>query len=160
MPQRPHTPHQQYIKCAIVTGCLQTTPSIYFLVLSGNQPAELRRQGATLSLANRSSLDPDHVLHGQFHESQDICRERLKSRRAFVPAARHYWTVFQKWTSVQPSGRTRNGTWSTLLTHRHSTFSLPRLAPDPWVWDYGSAQGSLVQSASDPSSLMAWVVKG
>ena len=72
----------------IVTGCLRPTPSVYLPVLSGIQPAELRRQGATLSLANRSSLDPDHILHGQFHESQDICRERLKSRRSFVPAAR------------------------------------------------------------------------
>ena len=50
------------------------------------QPAELRRQRATLSLANRRSLDPNHILHGQFHESQDVCRERLKSRRS--PAAR------------------------------------------------------------------------
>ena len=72
----------------IVTGCLRPTPSVYLPVLSGIQPAELRRQGATLSLANRSSLDPDHILHGQFHESQDVCRERLKSRRSFVPAAR------------------------------------------------------------------------
>ena len=34
------------------------------------------------------SLDPDHILHGQFLESQDVSRERLKSRRSFVPAAR------------------------------------------------------------------------
>ena len=72
----------------IVTGCLRPTPSVYLPVLSGIQPAELRRQEATISLANRSSLDPDHILHGQFHESQDVCRERLKSRRSFVPAAR------------------------------------------------------------------------
>ena len=56
----------------IVTGCLRLTPSVYLPVLSGIQPAELRRQGATLSLANRSSLDSDHILHGQFHESQDV----------------------------------------------------------------------------------------
>ena len=72
----------------IVSGCLRPTPSVYLPVLSGIQPAELRRQGATLSLANRSSLDPDHILHGQFHESQDICRERSKSRHSFVPAVR------------------------------------------------------------------------
>ena len=73
----------------IVTGCLHPTPSVYLPVLSGIQPAELRRQRVTLSLANRSSLDPNHILHGQFHESQDIglCRERLKSRHSFVPAA-------------------------------------------------------------------------
>ena len=62
----------------IVTGCLRPTPSVYLPVLSGIQPAELRRQEATLSLANRSFLDPDHILHGQFHESLDVCRERLK----------------------------------------------------------------------------------
>ena len=57
-------------------------------MLSGIQPAELRRQGATLSLANRSYLDPDRILHGQLYGSQDARRERLKSRRSFVPAAR------------------------------------------------------------------------
>ena len=61
----------------IVTGCLRPTSLVYLPVLSGIQPAELRRQGATLS---RSSLDSDHILHCQFHESQDVCRERLKSK--------------------------------------------------------------------------------
>ena len=72
----------------IVTRCLRPTPSVYLPVLSGIQPAELCRQGTTLSLANRSSLNPDHILHGQFQESQNVCRERLKSRRPFAPAAR------------------------------------------------------------------------
>ena len=72
----------------IVSGCLRPTPTEYLPVLSGIQPAELRRQGATLSLANRGFLDPDHILHGQLHGSRDARRERLKSRRPFVPAAR------------------------------------------------------------------------
>ena len=42
----------------IVTGCLRPTPTDYLPVLSGIQPAELRRLGATLSLAHRGSLDP------------------------------------------------------------------------------------------------------
>ena len=46
----------------IVTGCLRSTPTDNLPVLSGIQSAELRRQGATLSLANRSSLDPGHIL--------------------------------------------------------------------------------------------------
>ena len=128
-----------------VTGCLRPTPSVYLPVLSGIQPAELRGQGATLSLANRSSLDPDHILHGQFHESKDVWKKRLKSRRSFVPAARKLLdslTVFLRWTSVQPSGRTRNGTWSTLPTHCHSTLSFPRLAPGPWVWVCRGQPGS------------------
>ena len=45
----------------IVTGCLRPTPMDHLPVLSGIQPAELRRLGATLSLAYRGSLDPDHI---------------------------------------------------------------------------------------------------
>ena len=48
----------------IVTGCLSPTPTDHLSILSGIQPAELRRMGATLSLAYRGSLDPDHILHG------------------------------------------------------------------------------------------------
>ena len=49
----------------IVSGCLRPTPTVYLPVLSGIQPTELRRHGATLSPSNRSSLD----LHGQFDKS-------------------------------------------------------------------------------------------
>ena len=41
----------------IVTGCLRPTPTNHLPVLSGIQPAELCRMGATLSLAYRGSLD-------------------------------------------------------------------------------------------------------
>ena len=47
----------------IVTGCLRLTPTDHLPVLSGIQPDELCRMGATLSLAHRGSLDPDHILH-------------------------------------------------------------------------------------------------
>ena len=47
----------------IVTGYLGPTPTEDLPVLAGIQPAELRRLGATLSLANRAIHDPDHVLH-------------------------------------------------------------------------------------------------
>ena len=47
----------------IVTGCLRPTPTDCQPVLAGIQPAELRRLGATLSLAYRGSLDPGHILH-------------------------------------------------------------------------------------------------
>ena len=42
----------------IVTGCLRPTPTDNFPVLSGIQPAKLRRQGAALSLANCSFFGP------------------------------------------------------------------------------------------------------
>ena len=48
----------------IVTGCLRPTPTDHLPVLSGIQPAELRRMGVTLSLAYRGSLYPDHTLYG------------------------------------------------------------------------------------------------
>ena len=75
----------------IVTGCLRLTPTDNPPLLSGIQPAELRRQGATLSLANRSSLDPGHILHAQLTEPRAASKERLKSRRPFAPAARKLW---------------------------------------------------------------------
>ena len=73
----------------IVTGCLRPTPTDHLPVLSGIQPAELRRLGATLSLAYRGSLDPDHILHGLLNGSSDTGQVRLRSRRLFVPGVRN-----------------------------------------------------------------------
>ena len=73
----------------IVTGCLRPTPTDHLPVLSGIQPAELRRLGATLSLAYRGSLDPNHILHGLLSGSSDTGQVRLRSRRPFVPGARN-----------------------------------------------------------------------
>ena len=73
----------------IVTGCLRPTPTDHLPVLSGIQPAELCRLGATLSLAHRGSLDPDHILYGLLSGSSDTRQVRLRSRRRFVSAARN-----------------------------------------------------------------------
>ena len=73
----------------IVTGCLRPTPTDHLPVLSGIQPAELRRLRTTLSLAHRGSLDPDHILHGLLSGSSDTRQVRLRSRRPFVPGARN-----------------------------------------------------------------------
>ena len=72
----------------IVTGCLHPTPTDYLLVLAGIQPAELCRLGAMLSLAYCGSLDPGHILYELLAGSTHSYRERLKSKRPFVPAAR------------------------------------------------------------------------
>ena len=61
----------------------------HLTVLSGIQPAELCRMGATLSLAYRRSLDPEHILHGLLSGSSDTRQVRLRSRRPFVPGARN-----------------------------------------------------------------------
>ena len=58
-------------------------------VLSGIQPAELRRLGATLSLAYRGSLDPDHILYVLLSGSSDTRQVRLRFRHPFVPGARN-----------------------------------------------------------------------
>ena len=71
----------------IVTGCLRPTPTDHLPILSGIQPAELRRMGATLSLAHRGSLDPDHIWHSILSGSSFTRQVRLRSRSPFVPAA-------------------------------------------------------------------------
>ena len=71
----------------IVTGCLLPTPMDYLPILAGIQPAEFRRGGATLSLANCATLNPDYILHEQLVGKQNAHQGRLKSRRPFVPAA-------------------------------------------------------------------------
>ena len=73
----------------IVTGCLLPTPTDHLPVLSGIQPAELRRIRATLSLVYRGSLDPDHILYDLLSGSSDTGQVRLRSRRPFVPDARN-----------------------------------------------------------------------
>ena len=73
----------------IVTGCLRLTPTDHLPVLSSIQPADLCQLGATLSLAHRGSLNPDHILYGLVSGSSDTRQVRLRSRRPFVPATRN-----------------------------------------------------------------------
>ena len=72
----------------IVTGCLRPTPKDHLPVLSGIQPAELRRVEGH-SLAHCESLDPDHILYGLLSGSSDIRQVRLRSRHPFVSASRN-----------------------------------------------------------------------
>ena len=90
---------------------LDPTPTDNLPVLSSIQPAKLRRQGATLFLANRSSLDTGHILHGQLTESQAASKERLKSRHPFVPAARKLLRNLSE-LGIRVGQRT-NLTWDT-----------------------------------------------
>ena len=65
------------------------TQTDHLPVLSGIQPAELRRLGATLSLAHRGSLDADHILYGLLSGSSDTRQVRLRFSRPFVPDAQN-----------------------------------------------------------------------
>jgi len=66
--------------------CLRPTPADNLPILDGIQPAELRRSGATLSLARRA-MEPGHLLHSALTWPPSANARRLKSRHTFVPAA-------------------------------------------------------------------------
>ena len=109
----------------IVTGCPRPTPTGHLPIFSGIQPAELRRLGATLSLAKRSNLDPDHILRGQLAGLLDVLRERLTSRRPYAPAE-------QKLINDQCELGIREAQWtnidraqSILNAYLYSMFSFP-----------------------------------
>jgi len=73
----------------IVTGCLlRPIPADNLPILAGIQPAELRRNGATLSLARRA-MEPAHFLHTALTCPSIAKARRLKSRHPFLPAAQH-----------------------------------------------------------------------
>ena len=126
----------------IVTGCLRPTPTDHLPVLSGIQPAELRRLGATLSLAYRGYLDPDYILYGLLSGSSDTRQVRLRSRRPFVPVARNFldnlarlgigaseWTN-RKWNTEYCEGASRLLAFVPGTGARPVGMDLPRAA---WV---------------------------
>ena len=126
----------------IVTGCLRPTPTKDLPVLAGIQPAELRRLGATLFLANRAIHDPDYVLHRQLVGQQDAHLGRLRSRRLFVPAAWKLlgslsildirvkqWTK-HKWNADYLESTSRVRAFIPRVSSRQLGMSLPRTS---WV---------------------------
>ena len=98
--------------------------------------------GATLSLAYRGSLDPDHILHGLLSGSSDTGQVRLRSRRPFVPGARNLldnlarlgiraseWTN-HKWKTEYCEGASRLRAFVPGTGARPVRMGLPRAA---WV---------------------------
>ena len=115
----------------IVTGCLRPTPTDYLPVLAGIQPTELCRLGATLSLAYRGSLDPDHILYELLAGSPDDHTERLKSRRPFVPTA---WKLLQDLTELDiRAAQWTDFKWSTEYSECSSDLRafIPRTSTRP-----------------------------
>ena len=115
----------------IVTAYLRPTPTDNLPVLSGIHPAELPRQGATLFLVNRSSLEPDPILHGQMTESQAASKERLKSRHPFISGARKLLHNLIE-LGIRAAQRT-NLTWDTKYFRSTSAlcFYIPRVSTRP-----------------------------
>ena len=120
----------------IVTGCLRLTPTDHLPVLSNIQPAELRRIGATLSLAHRGSLDSDHILHGLLSGSSDTRQVRLRSRRPFVPGARNCLDNLPDLASALLNGQITNGKRSIVKMLPGSVLLCPRPVPGLLGWAY------------------------
>jgi len=72
----------------IVTRCLRPTTADNLPTLAGIQPAELRRNGATLTLA-RHAVEPGYLFHSALARPSSADARRLKSRRPFVHVAQH-----------------------------------------------------------------------
>ena len=125
----------------IVTGCLRPTPTDHLPVLSGIQPAELRRLGATLSLAHRGSLDPDHILHGLLSGSSYTRQVRLRSRCPFVPGARNLLDNLSRLGIRTLNGQITNGKRSTVKMLPGSVLLCPRPVPGLLGWAYPEQLG-------------------
>jgi len=70
----------------LVTGCLRPTPIDNLFVLAAITSTELRRKGASLSLARRS-MDPEHRFCDQLLITPTTQQRELNTRHPFVPAA-------------------------------------------------------------------------
>ena len=79
-----HTDNVLNVTLRTITGF---SPTKNLPILSGISPAGLLRLRATLFLANRSSFNPVHIYYDRLVRPLDARKERLKSRRPFVPAA-------------------------------------------------------------------------
>jgi len=113
----------------IVTGCLRSTPADNLPVLAGIQPAELRRNGATLSLARRA-MEPRHLLHSALTCSSSAVARRLKSRHPFVLSAQQPISLSDN-NNIRRSGRITNRMRSGRITLQDSALSSPTSAPNP-----------------------------
>ena len=125
----------------IVTGCLRPTPTDHLPVLSGIQPTELRRLGATFSLAYRGSLDPDHILYGLLSGSLDTRQVTLRSRRPFVQLRGIFWTTLPDLASALLNGQIINGTRSTVKMLPGSVLLCPGPVPGLLGWAYSEQLG-------------------
>jgi len=122
----------------VVTGCLRLTPADNLPTLAGIQPAELRRSGATLSLARRA-MEPGHLLHSALTRPSCANARRLKSRHPFVLAAQHLISLSDnnnirvaQWADYQWNAEWRDNTTRLRIfipdTGTHPGMTLPRRA--------------------------------
>jgi len=107
----PHRPcHQRRLSNC---GWMPASPADNLPILAGIQPAELRRNGATLPLARRAK-EPGHLLQSALSRPSSANARRLKSRHPFVPAAQHLnkirvaqWAADHQWNAEWTDNLTR-----------------------------------------------------
>ena len=114
----------------IVTGCLRPTPADNLPILAGIQPAEFRRNGATLSIARRA-MEPEYRLHSVLTHPLSANARRLKSRHPFVPAAKHLISSSDNNNICAAHWADHQWNAGRRTTPQDSTFSSPTLAPTP-----------------------------
>jgi len=107
-----------------VTGYLRPTPADNLPILASIQPAEVRRNGTTLSLGRRA-MEPRHLLHSALTRPSSA-DARLKSRHPFVPAAKQFISFSENNNIRVAHGAVHqwNAEWAEKLLmtpHFHST---------------------------------------
>ena len=118
-----------------------STPTDHLTVLSGIHPAELRRIRATLSLAHRGSLDPDHILYGLLSGSSDTHQARLRSSARLCQLRGIFWTTLPDLASALLNGQITNGKWSIVKMFPSSVFLCPGPVPGLLGWAYPEQLG-------------------
>jgi len=117
-----------------VTGCLRPIPADNRPILAGIQPPELRRNGATLSLACRA-MELGHLLHWALTRPSDADPWRLKWRRTFVSSAQQLLNSFnnKKIRAVHWADHQWNADWADNPTRLRifipDTSTTPRIDP-------------------------------
>jgi len=120
----------------IVAGYLRPTPADNLPFLADIQPAELRRNGDTLSLARRA-MEPGHLLHSALTRPPSANARHLDTHSCPPPPVHLTTTTYVQrtgdhlWKVVWLGNLTRLRTFFTDIgTHPHG-MTLPRTA---WVW--------------------------
>ena len=109
----------------IVTGCLRPKSMKQLLILSSIQPVKLFRLGATLSLAHRESLDPNHFLYCLLSGTSDARQERLRLDVHLCQLREIFCTILPDLAPALLNGKTINGMQITVRTLLSSVFSCP-----------------------------------
>jgi len=137
----------------IVTGCLRPTPADNLPILAGIQPTELRRDGATLSLARRAmGLDICSTQRSPVHRVQmHIASNR--DTHLYPPyndSPVHLTTT----TNLRHTGRITNGMRSGRTIPEDSSFSCPTPIPSEWPSKKESGSGwNTIVGLPDPGQM-------